>query len=655
MIVRVAVPEHHVGPATLEPALEATTRVNQHMIAAGELPLLDDVLDAGAVRWQPEPPGYESFDHGGIVLQRRNGDCDDLASWHAAGLRQTGEDPGARAVVVRTGPTLWHAVVERSDRSIDDPSEWAGMPSASLYTPPTHAPMVNGRCYVGVWQNGPRWRARLDVPVGVAGCCDDKPAKCCACSVTVDHDDPRMAIAHAASGAMVLGGHAGAASFDLGKLQALAALSRGISERQLIDHVDPDLLLCAVLLNQTLERKLQRLAPQVMRRPIKADSGLELAPGSYTISKPPSLQGRARQRSPWRVNRPSDDAATLWGVSREEALDVARGFQEGMARWWKGPDGQAVMQARELVAKYKLARLGITENKIVALARANKITIPEAARGLYWAANFQRGAARFWASIPKAWWKQSPPPLRAAIQAAAKAEKISVPQIVAKLASIVPAELLPGGGGRTQPWTPAEFMQWAASKQLTLVDAVRSELGDMDQALLGFPSPKEVEAAKHAMDIALQKLVVSLDTSPAEAAAIQYPLALGVPEFTAHPSTYWARAIDLAQLRQMEPELDAVEVWSNYTLPSFLQAVYAAFLAQAAGVRLRAQGKKTSTRYEYYAGVATDAARAADEAWVIWQQHVLDEKGELAGLDAFRDIFTKVVSAAATAGLSKLF
>jgi len=61
------------------------------------------------------------------VMKRRWGDCDDLAPCHAASLRASGEDPGATAIVKRSGPKTWHAVVKRSDGSIDDPSRRAGM------------------------------------------------------------------------------------------------------------------------------------------------------------------------------------------------------------------------------------------------------------------------------------------------------------------------------------------------------------------------------------------------------------------------------------------------------------------------------------------------------------------------------------------------
>lgn len=616
MIVRVAVPEEHVGPATLEPALEATTRVNESMIAAGQLPLLDDALDAG-VRWQPEPPGYESFDHGGIVLARKNGDCDDLASWHTAGLRATGEDPGARAVVVRTGPTLWHAVVERSDGTIDDPSEWAGMPSASFYTPPTHAPMVNGRCYVGIWQHGPTtWRARMDVPVGVAGCCDHKPDKCCACSVTYDAADPRLAIAQAAHGAHVLGGHAGAASDDLAKLQALAALSRGISQRKLIDHVDPDLLLCAVLLNQTLERKLQALAPHLMRRPLEP-AHFDLAPTTADTGPPASyaMQGRGWPGRRWPVDLRGRDFGGAMasfahpacdGMTRSEALDWARGFQRGMAQYWSSPEGAALTQANAIAKKYGLAKYGITGSKIVNFWRDHQeLSIPQAAHALYLGARFQRGMARFWASRPKQFWQASPPEVRAAIHAASKRLGMPVGAVVQELA----AQRAYQPGAYPRPWTPDDLIDFAQGTHdehgnpspSSLPDAIVALMPDYTDPLLDFPNPKELAASEHAAAMVKQRMVEALGGS------VPPPEVVAAGEKNARAQTF----------------------------------------LQLATSRMRKAGKKTSPRFEHWAAVAEDAATAFDDAWEWMRAAMLEAGTGMTTADA-ASMAAKVVQVVAT-------
>jgi len=125
MRVRIAVPEDHVSPPVIDAALESVTRLNQEMIQQGQVPSWEN-RPAGIV-WRPENMGDEHFDHAGTVLSRKWGDCDDLAPWKAASLRASGVDPGATARVIRSTPTTYHAIVQRSDGSIDDPSIEAGM------------------------------------------------------------------------------------------------------------------------------------------------------------------------------------------------------------------------------------------------------------------------------------------------------------------------------------------------------------------------------------------------------------------------------------------------------------------------------------------------------------------------------------------------
>jgi len=181
MRVNVAIPESHVKKPVLDAALEATTRLDESLLSSGSVPLFTRAQKR--VRWKPEPPGQEHFDHAGLVMERGHGDCDDLAPWHAASLRVTGEDPGARAVVKRSGPKMWHAIVQRSDGTFDDPSLAAGMPGRSsrgvngAWVPVMFAPgagEVNGT-YIARPQLALRpvrdrhgqveaWQARADLP-----------------------------------------------------------------------------------------------------------------------------------------------------------------------------------------------------------------------------------------------------------------------------------------------------------------------------------------------------------------------------------------------------------------------------------------------------------------------------------------------------------
>lgn len=126
MRLNVAIPEAHVSAPVLDAALEATTRLNESMLKSGQVPTFDQALGRG-VKWKPEPFEDEHFDHAAEVVKRGWGDCDDLAPYHAASLRHSGEDPGATAIARRSGPKRWHAVVQRSDGRIEDPSKAAGM------------------------------------------------------------------------------------------------------------------------------------------------------------------------------------------------------------------------------------------------------------------------------------------------------------------------------------------------------------------------------------------------------------------------------------------------------------------------------------------------------------------------------------------------
>jgi hypothetical protein len=181
MRIQTAIPEDEVSKPVLDASLEAVTRLNESLIRAGKIPTFREAVDR--VRWKPEPPGQEHFDHGGIVLARGWGDCDDLGPWHAASLRVTGEDRGARSVVHRSGPKTWHAVVERTNTAtrLDDPSKEAGMPSRVNGCGPSCAPVIPTAANVGAFIALPRlalranrenpassniesWQARADLP-----------------------------------------------------------------------------------------------------------------------------------------------------------------------------------------------------------------------------------------------------------------------------------------------------------------------------------------------------------------------------------------------------------------------------------------------------------------------------------------------------------
>jgi hypothetical protein len=175
MRIQTAIPEAHVNADVLNASLEAVTRLNESLLNRNEIPPFETQLKRG-LQWKPEPPGDEHFDHGLTLAKRKWGDCDDLAPLHAASLRHSGEDPNAEAIVKRTGPKLWHAVVRRGDGSIDDPSKRAGMGQPHEYsgaTVPRMFPQVHGvgGAYIVRPQlalrpvyGGEAWEARTDIP-----------------------------------------------------------------------------------------------------------------------------------------------------------------------------------------------------------------------------------------------------------------------------------------------------------------------------------------------------------------------------------------------------------------------------------------------------------------------------------------------------------
>lgn len=170
MRIRLAIPDHLVTREALEAALEATSLANAAAIERGEVPLLTDALRSG-IKWREEPfVDGEHFDLAHKVLERRWGDCDDLAPWLTGELRATGADEGARTRIIQTGPKRFHAVTETSDGEILDPSKWAGMGrksrnsrqgvSGMLARPFAHV----GGGALAVVPDGKRFRARCDLP-----------------------------------------------------------------------------------------------------------------------------------------------------------------------------------------------------------------------------------------------------------------------------------------------------------------------------------------------------------------------------------------------------------------------------------------------------------------------------------------------------------
>lgn len=259
MRIVVAVPESHVTKPVLDGALEAVTRLNEQLIKSGSTPTSHQLIKAGA-KWRPEKPGDEHFDHGALIAKRGHGDCDDWAPLHAATLRASGEDPGAQAVVRKSGPKRWHAIVKRSDGSIDDPSLAAGMPGParavgvmgaalpSMRPREILGPGVHGS-YIATPQLALRplpsrdgqveaWQARADLPWHWQP--GDSPSDVAMVSL---HRSPvsDQAVVGAVRGAWRLGLASGYADPDhLRRLSAIADACEGCDWEELAERYGPD-------------------------------------------------------------------------------------------------------------------------------------------------------------------------------------------------------------------------------------------------------------------------------------------------------------------------------------------------------------------------------------------------------------------------------
>lgn len=230
MRLRLAVPQdltRDETAATLDAALEALTLASEPRIARGEVPTLSSALRAKRVRWKPEPPGDEHFDLPETVLRRGWGDCDDLAPWRAAELRASGVDPEARAIVIPSGPNRWHAVVERSDGRIDDPSKAAGMGArvngGDDYRAPFWPAMWGDRLSLAASPLRQGWAARVDAPD------QEWP---CAWSALASGRTPRQAVVGCLSGISVLGRCGVLDDTDLLRIAALHDLLHGVPPRE---------------------------------------------------------------------------------------------------------------------------------------------------------------------------------------------------------------------------------------------------------------------------------------------------------------------------------------------------------------------------------------------------------------------------------------
>lgn len=108
--------------ATLTAALKGLTAVNVVYLTRNRN---TPTLYKSGVRYRREPRGRENWLTIPQGLRARVLDCEDLSAWRAAELQCLGID--AQAVVIRSGPKTFHALVRLPDGSYEDPSVKLGM------------------------------------------------------------------------------------------------------------------------------------------------------------------------------------------------------------------------------------------------------------------------------------------------------------------------------------------------------------------------------------------------------------------------------------------------------------------------------------------------------------------------------------------------
>lgn len=157
-------------------ALEGLTRVNVGLMEREPLP----PLYQSGVRYKDEP--RDVWRHAVDVAGEKWGDCEDLAAYRAAELRVSGEDPAASVYVYKSGPSRYHAVVQRGSGELEDPSRALGMgEKKSMRNPrPTRTANVVGEdptpkdavtfeiiAIPGGWGRRAGYRGYFRVPLGI--------------------------------------------------------------------------------------------------------------------------------------------------------------------------------------------------------------------------------------------------------------------------------------------------------------------------------------------------------------------------------------------------------------------------------------------------------------------------------------------------------
>lgn len=113
-------------PEAIEAVAEGLVRLNEwYFHRAADVGVRVPILYRSDIVYRREAPGEEFWQSAADVLgvaADRAGDCEDLAAWRAAELRVFQGDEDARVKIVRTRRGTFHAIVERGDGVIEDPS-----------------------------------------------------------------------------------------------------------------------------------------------------------------------------------------------------------------------------------------------------------------------------------------------------------------------------------------------------------------------------------------------------------------------------------------------------------------------------------------------------------------------------------------------------
>ena len=110
-----------MSAAAYAAGVEGLTRINEKLLQQD--PSIPKLYN-GKIRYRKEP--NDVWRHVVDVASSGFGDCEDLAAYRAAELRNAG-DAGAYVGVYKSGPRRYHAVVVHGNGKVEDPSRRLGM------------------------------------------------------------------------------------------------------------------------------------------------------------------------------------------------------------------------------------------------------------------------------------------------------------------------------------------------------------------------------------------------------------------------------------------------------------------------------------------------------------------------------------------------